>query len=119
VTGRLLEPYDEDPDPLYGDPDGHPTLPQVRSPVSIDSRPTLPSGGAIELGHLVHQSDLLAEIRDLARRQAEAAERSADADVRSVEVLHGCRAVGLGVLAGGSLLVVGGSALLLLWMVLP
>jgi hypothetical protein len=33
--------------------------------------------------------------------------------------MAGCRAVGLGVLAGGSLLVVGGSALLLIWMVLP
>lgn len=115
MTGRRLDPYDEAPDPLYGD---SPTLPQVRSPITLDSRPTLPSGRAIEVAHLAHQGDLLAEIRDNTRRQAEAAERSADADVRSVEVLTGCRAVGLGVLAGGALLVVGSAALLAMWVVL-
>lgn len=90
----------------------------MRSPITLDSRPTLPSGGAVEFGHLVHQGELLAEIRDNTRRQAEAAERSADADVRSVEVMQGCRAVGLGVLAGGSLLVVGSAAIFAIWVVL-
>lgn len=116
TPGRRLDHPDEEVDPLY---DGYPTLPQVRSPaLPRDDRPTLPSGGMVELGHLGHHGELLAEIRDYARRQAEAAERSADADVRSVEVLTGCRWAALGVLAGAALLVVSVAGLAVLWRVL-
>ena len=115
MTGRRLDPYDEEPDPLYGD---SPTLPQVRSPVITDPRVTHAPGSQIDLAHAAYHGDLLEQIRDYARRQAEAAERSADADVRSVEVLTGCRWAALGMLAGTALLVVSVAGLVVLWRVL-
>lgn len=113
--GRRLDHPDEEVDPLY---DGYPTLPQVRSPAITDPRVTHAPGSQIDLAHAAYHGDLLEQIRDNTRRQAEAAERSADADVRSVEVLTGCRWAALGVLAGAALLVVSLAGLAVLWRVL-
>lgn len=112
--GRRLDHPADEVDPLYDNP----TLPQVRSPVIGDPRQTLPAGGQIDLAHQAYHGDLLERIhKELVKVSAEA-KRSADADVESVEVLRGCRALLLGGLAAGALLMLGGSALYAIWSVL-
>lgn len=73
--------YDEDTDPHYRrapEVDDSPTI--DNSPTKIDSKtaarkaaaPTLLLAEEVMLGHLVHQAEVLGEIRDHAKRSADA-----------------------------------------------